>query len=176
MESYPSIYQDITNLTHGKVILKKHFSPTAPVCLAAGIGMLAVAFMLGDGTSSRTLLLATAGIALLSYGLFRLLVLKKRFFFTPTRVSVDKKALYFRPEEAETVQRLIEGRQFEQLSRLPRQQSSGIRLEALCSADGRFSALQTFAYVPHHYEAVSPVNCYYEEDARRLKDALCSRP
>ena len=64
----------------------------------------------------------------------------------------------------------MEQKRFEILKGLKRQINTGVKVDAMIAADSRFVALQVSEYVPYMYEAVSPVMCYYENDALLLSD------
>ena len=49
---------------------------------------------------------------------------------------------------------------------------NGVKVETMLSADGEFAAAQVLEYVPYTFEAITPVMCFYGEDARKLKAAL----
>ena len=62
----------------------------------------------------------------------------------------------------------LEMKRFDELNRLKREKDTGIKLEAMVTGDGTFAALQISEYVPYTYEAITPVRCYYGDDARTL--------
>ena len=57
-------------------------------------------------------------------------------------------------------------KRFEDFKQMKRKKDSGVRVEAMISDDQRFAAVQIADYVPYSYEAVTPVICYYGEDAK----------
>ena len=49
---------------------------------------------------------------------------------------------------------------------------TGVKVEAMIADDQKFAAVQISEYIPYSYEAVTPVMCYYGEEARLLASYL----
>ncbi len=84
-----------------------------------------------------------------------------------------KKAIaYFDVHESDALQACVEMKRFEELKRLKREKDTGVRLEAMVADDGKFAAVQISEYIPYTYEAITPVRCYYGEEADVLASYL----
>ncbi len=170
METNKVLNTDITSASAGKVIKKK--DPRAVLfsvllLLVSGAFMVAATYI-EDRTSISYMSLMTLGIIGLLAAVFKLFFSSKRYFFLPTGSRVETDSLYIDPSELRSLGDELETGTLERLRKIKRLDNSGARLDVLVSSDRRFAAIQLFQYVPHYYEAVSPLYCYYDGDAQTV--------
>lgn len=168
MEKYKAIQEDIENVTNKEVVKQSRIAP-----LALGLIVLAVVGILGtlkfeDPNSSLPTLLYTLSAFLFIAGIIKLFIARNYYLFLPTKSRIREVTLYFDPQQGQMLQTCLEMKRFDDLKRLKKKKDAGIKLEALVAGDRKFIAVQLSEYVPYNYEAVTPVLCYYGEEADRL--------
>lgn len=172
MEKYKNIQLDIEHVTNQEVIKKTRVSGVAMALLAMGILCFVFAKGFEDPNSSIPTFLYTASVFLLLSGIIKLFVHRSCYFFRPTQSRLKSVTLYFDVHESEMLQDCIERKRFDELNRLKREKDTGVKLEAMVAADGKFAAVQVSEYIPYTYEAITPVRCYYGEEAQKLVAVL----
>ena len=80
--------------------------------------------------------------------------------------------MYFDVHESDNLQDCMEMKRFEDLKKMKREKDTGVKVEAMIADDQKFAAVQISEYIPYSYEAVTPVMCYYGEEARLLASYL----
>lgn len=172
MEKFKTIQEDIENVTNKEVVKKSKISLVA-------IGLIVVAIVFGvigmgsaDPNASWPSFLFTIAAMLLLGGIIKLFVSRSCWIFKPTNSKLKEMTLYFDVHESDALQTCIEMKRFEDLKQMKRKKDSGVRIEAMISGDQRFAAVQVAEYVPYSYEAVTPVVCYYGEDAKSFVNNL----
>ena len=73
--------------------------------------------------------------------------------------------MYFDVHESDNLQDCMEMKRFEDLKKMKREKDTGVKVEAMIADDQKFAAVQISEYIPYSYEAVTPVMCYYGEEA-----------
>lgn len=172
MEKFKTIQKDIEQLTHHEVIRKTQVS--RPAVLMLGIAVVAAAGGMAykDPNAAMPTFLFTIAAFLFLAGIVKLCVGRKCYFFRPTGSRMEELTLYFDVKARTDLQNCIEMKRFDELKKLKREKDSGIKVEALVAGDRQFAAIQISEYVPYTYEAVTPVVCYYGEEARRFASGI----
>lgn len=170
MERYTIMPEDIEHVTNRKVVKQNKVS-----MVAIGFILLAIFFTLGafsitDPNSSLSTFLLTAAVFLLFGGIIKFCMGRSCYFFKPTGSPVKQMTVYFDNKECQHLKDCMASGKFEVLKHLKRQINSGVKVDAMVAADNHFVAVQLSEYVPYTYEAISPVMCYYGDDARTLSD------
>ncbi|MEG0795843.1 MAG: hypothetical protein RR397_04945 [Odoribacter sp.] len=168
MGKYKNIQEDIENITNKEVVKQFHLSGMGMILFVAGILMALGAMLFDDPNSSMSTFLYTTSGCLLIAGLIKLLVSRSCYFFRPTKSRIKELTLYFDVHESINLQTCMEMKRFDELSKLKRVKDAGVKIEAMLAGDQKFAAIQISEYIPYSYEAVTPVLCYYGEDARNL--------
>lgn len=168
MEKYKTIEQDIEQVTNQEVVRQFRISGIGVILLVLAAGCAIGGLAFEDPNSSVPTFLFTVSAFLLIAGVIKLCVHRHCYFFRPTKSRLKPVTLYFDIHEGDALRTCIEMKRFEELKQLKREKDSGIKLEAMVAGDQKFAVVQISEYVPYAYEAVTPVLCYYGEDARRL--------
>ena len=168
MEKYKTISEDIENVSNRDVVKHSRIS-------GIGVGMIVAAVVCAiagksfeDPNSSLPAFFFTVSALLLLAGIVKVFVGRTCYTFKPTKSRLQPFTLYFDVHESVALQNCVEMKRFDELNRLKREKDTGIKLEAMVTGDGTFAALQISEYVPYTYEAITPVRCYYGDDARTL--------
>lgn len=168
MEKYKTISEDIENVSNRDVVKHSRIS-------GIGVGMIVAAVVCAiagksfeDPNSSLPAFFFTVSALLLLAGIVKVFVGRTCYTFKPTKSRLQPFTLYFDVHESVALQNCVEMKRFDGLNRLKREKDTGIKLEAMVTGDGTFAALQISEYVPYTYEAITPVRCYYGDDARTL--------
>lgn len=170
MEKYDVLPEDIERVSEQQVIRKNKVSMVAIGLILLAILLAVGGFSATDPNSSVATFLYTAALFVFFAGIVKFCMGRNCYFFKPTGSQIRQVTLYFDNKERHLLQDYIENKNFDALTQLKRQINTGVKVEAMVAADNRFVAVQLSEYVPYTYEAVTPVMCYYEEDARRLTD------
>lgn len=166
MEKYQSLHEDIESITNKEVVKRTSISVKAIILIAVGFALVVGGMLSEDPNSSVSTFLFTAAAFVLIGGIIKLFISRTSYVFRPTNSIVKKSELFFDPSDSATLQTCMEMKRFEDLKRVKRQVNSGVKVEAMVAGDGKFAAVQVSEYVPYSYEAVTPVMCYYGEDAK----------
>lgn len=166
MEKFKTMQEDIENVTNKEVVKQTRISSVA-------IGLIVVAILCAiagksfeDPNSSMPTFLFTTGAFLFLGGIIKLFVSRSCYLFRPTKSRLKSVTLYFDVHESDALQNCMEMRRFDDLKRLKREKDTGVKVEAMVAGDGKFAAIQILEYIPYTYEAVTPVMCYYGEEAQ----------
>lgn len=170
MEKYKTLEQDIENVTNKKVIKQNRISGIAVGLLVIAMGAFAGGLGFEDPNSSMPTFLFTASAILFLCGIIKLFVNSKAYLFCPTKSRLKNITVYFHQQESDALQNCFELKRFEELKKLKREKDSGVKVEAMVAGDGKFAAIQISEYIPYTYEAVTPVMCYYGEEAQCLAE------
>lgn len=168
MEKYKNIEEDIENVTNKEVIRKNCISGIAIGLLIGAVLATVGGLSFNDPNSSMSTFLFTTATLLFLAGIVKFFVSRSFFLFRPTKSRLRPVTLYFDVHESDALQACFEMKRFEDLKRLKREKDAGVKLEAMIAHDQKFAAVQISEYIPYTYEAVTPVMCYYGEDARNL--------
>ena len=165
MEKFQDIYDDIEVVTNKEVVKKNQIS-------TAAVGMIIVAaastlwgMSIEDPNSMLSTFLLTMAVILLIAGIIKLLMGRNSYLFRPTGSRVKKLTLYFDVKECGALQNCMEMKKFDDLTKMKRQVNTGVKVDAMIAGDKRFAAVQISEFVPYTYEPISPVMCFYGDDA-----------
>ncbi|MDE6877889.1 MAG: hypothetical protein K2P54_01995 [Odoribacter sp.] len=170
MERYAVITEDIENVTNREVVRQNRISMVSIGFILLSVFLALWAFSITDPNSSFSTFLLTTAVFMLFGGIVKFCMGRRCYFFKPTGSPIKHMTLYFDNKESQHLKDCMEQKRFEILKGLKRQINTGVKVDAMIAADSRFVALQVSEYVPYTYEAVSPVMCYYENDALLLSD------
>ena len=168
MEKYKTLQEDIEKASNNEVVKKATVSGIAVGLLMLAIVLAITGKSFEDPNSALPTFLFTAAAFLLLVGIVKFFVGRKGYLFKPTKSRLKTITTYFDIHESDALQNCFEMKRFDDLNRLKREKDTGVKLEAMVAEDGKFAAVQVFEYIPYTYEAVTPVQCYYGEDARLL--------
>lgn len=166
MEKFKTIQEDIENVTNQEVVKKGKISLVAIALIIIAVILVVVGMGSGDPNASWPSFLFTVAAMLFLGGIVKLFVSRSCWIFRPTNSKLKEMTLYFDVHESDALQTCIEMKRFEDFKQMKRKKDSGVRVEAMVSDDQRFAAVQVAEYVPYSYEAVTPVVCYYGDDAK----------
>lgn len=168
MEKYQTIPDAIEQVS-GKKVAKQNKLSVAGIALLSGavvFGLAGMAFE--DPNSSLPTFFFTVAAFLFLAGLIKLLVGRKHYVFLPTRSALKEHVLFFDVHESDALQACMEMKCFTELYSLKREKDAGVKVDAWVAGDGGFAAVQISEYIPYAYEAVTPVMCYYGDEAKAL--------
>lgn len=168
MEKYKTIQEDIENATNKEVVKQVRISGVAAGLIIGAIVLAIAGKGFEDPNSSLPTFLFTTSAFLFLGGIIKLFISRNCYLFRPTKSRLKAVTMYFDIHESDALQTCMEMKRFDDLVRLKREKDTGVKLEAMIAGDGKFAAIQIMEYIPYTYEAVTPVLCYYEEDAQKL--------
>ena len=142
------------------------------IMLLAGIVLFLLVWLCDLHTSTVSMALMVAGIALILWAVFRLFWKVNKRIYTPTGSVVEERTLYFGQEDLNRLVDCFENRCWERLQGIHATVHGGVRMDILASKDGQFAAVQLFQYVPHTYTPVTSICTYEESDAGKVADFL----
>lgn len=166
MEKFKTIQEDIEHVTNKEVIKQGTISFVAVGLIAVAVIMAIAGMQSEDPNASWPSFLFTISALLFLGGIVKLFVSRSCWIFKPTKSKLKEMTLYFDVHECDALQACIEMKRFEDLKHMKRQKDSGVRVEAMVSGDQKFAAVQIYEYIPYSYEAVTPVVCYYGDEAK----------
>lgn len=170
MEKYKTIQEDIENVSHNKVVKKTSVSAVAAGMIIASVLLAVAGKGFEDPNSSLPTFLFMSALFLFLAGIIKLFINRSCYLFQPTRCRLKPVTLFFDVHDSDALQSCLEMKRFDELRRLKREKDTGVKLEAMMAGDGKFVAVQISEYIPYAYEAITPVMCYYDEDAGKLAD------
>lgn len=170
MKRYTVITEDIENVTNHEVVKQNRISMVSIGFILLAVFMALWGFSITDPNSSFSTFLLTTSVFMMIGGIVKLCMGRSCYFFTPTGSRIKQVTVYFDNKESRNLKDCLEQKRFDILKNLKRQVNTGVKVDAMIASDNRFVALQLSEYVPYTYEAVSPVMCYYENDARLFSD------
>lgn len=142
------------------------------VMLLAGIVLFLFVWLWDLHTSTASMALMVAGIALVLWAVFRLFWKANKQIYTPTGSVVEERTLYFGQEDLNRLVDCFENRVWERAQGVRATVHGGVRMDILASKDGQFAAVQLFQYVPHTYTPVTSICTYEGTDAGKVADFL----
>lgn len=166
MEKFKTIQEDIENVTNREVVKKGKISFVAIGLIGIAVVLTVTGMQSEDPNATWPSFLFTVAAMMFLGGIIKLFVSRTCWIFKPTNSKLKATTLYFDVHESDALQACIEMKRFEDFKQMKRKKDSGVRVEAMISDDRRFAAVQIAEYVPYSYEAVTPVVCYYGEDAK----------
>ncbi len=172
MGKYKKMQEDIENVTNKEVVKQTRISGSATILLIVAVACAVGGMSFDDPNSSVPTFLFTASVLLFLAGIIKLFVDRSCYFFKPTKSRLKVVTTYFDVLESVNLQNCMEMKRFEDLKNMKRKKDSGVKVEAMITADQKFAAVQISEYIPYTYEAVTPVMCYYNDDARMLLSYL----
>lgn len=167
MEKYSTL-EDIESVTHSEVVKQNKISMAAIGFFLLSVLLTIGGFSVADPNSAMATFAFTAAVFLFFGSVVKFCMGRNCYLFKPTGSRIKQVTLYFDNKESGALQTCMEEKKFDELKKLKRQINTGVKMDAMVTADGCFVAVQLSEYVPYTYEAISPVMCYYDEDARRL--------
>ena len=172
MEKFKTIQEDIENVTNQEVVKKGKISLVAIALIIIAVILVVVGMGSEDPNASWPSFLFNVAAMLFLGGIVKLFVSRSCWIFKPTNSKLKEMTLYFDVHESDALQTCIEMKRFEDFKQMKRKKDSGVRVEAMVSDDQRFAAVQVAEYVPYSYEAVTPVVCYYGDDAKSFVNSF----
>ncbi|MDY3032318.1 MAG: hypothetical protein SOR65_00055 [Odoribacter sp.] len=172
MGKYKIIHEDIENINSKEIVKQTNISGVAIVIILGALALGAWGMTFDDPNSSMPTFLFTAAAIFFLSGVIKLLVSRKRYVYLPTKSVLKLETLYFDVHASDELQACLQMKRFDELSRIKREKDNGVKVEAMLSRDGQFAAVQVLEYVPYSFEAVTPVMCFYKEEAGKLSAAL----
>ncbi len=172
MGKYKIIHEDIENINSKEIAKQVNISVVAIIIILIALALGACGMAFEDPNSSMPTFLFTTAAILFLCGVIKLLVSRKRYVYLPTKSTLKLVTLYFDVHASDELQNCLQMKRFDELSRIKREKDNGVKVEAMLSGDGQFVAAQVLEYVPYSFEAVTPVMCFYGEDAGKLSAAL----
>lgn len=172
MEKFKTIQEDIENVTNQEVVKKGKISLVAIALIIVAVILVVVGMGSEDPNASWPSFLFTVAAMLFLGGIVKLFVSRSCWIFKPTNSKLKEMTLYFDVHESDALQTCIEMKRFEDFKQMKRKKDSGVRVEAMVSDDQRFAAVQVAEYVPYSYEAVTPVVCFYGDDAKSFVNSF----
>lgn len=172
MGKYKVIHEDIEHIDKEKVAKRTQLSLIAIVLIVLGVAMLIAGAAFEDPNSSLPSTLFIVGAVILLAGIIKFFVSRSCYVYLPTKSRLKLHTVYYDVKVSDDVQNGLSMKRFDDLTRLQQQKDNGVKVETMLSADGEFAATQVLEYVPYTFEAITPVMCFYGEDARKLKAAL----
>lgn len=168
MEKFNDIYDDIEVVTKKEVVKKSSISVAAIGMLTIAVLAVAWALNIEDPNSMLSTFLYTLAVILLIVSVIKFLNGRSGYLFIPTGSRVKKMTLYFDNKESQRLLDCMQNKKFDDLLRMKRQVNTGVKVDAMIAGDSKFAAVQVSEYIPYTYEPVSPVICYYGEDASKF--------
>lgn len=166
MEKFKNIQEDIERVTNKEVVKKGKISMVAVVLIIVAGGAAVIGAGSSDPNASWPSFLFTLSVLLFLGGVVKLFVSRTCWLFRPTNSKLQEMTEYFDVHECDALQACMEMKRFEDLKQMKRKKDSGVKVEAMVSSDRKFAAVQLCEYIPYTYEAVTPVICFYGEDAK----------
>lgn len=168
MGKFKNIQVDIENATNKEVVKQVRVSGVAVGLLLGGIACFIAAKSFEDPNSTMPTFLFTAAVCLLLGGIIKFFISRSCYLFRPTKSRLKAVTMYFDVHDSEALQNCMEMKRFDELARLKREKDTGVKVDAMVAGDGKFAAVQISEYIPYTYEAITPVMCYYGEEASTL--------
>ena len=172
MGKFKKLQEDIENVTNKEVVKQTRISGVATIVLIISVACAIGGMSYEDPNSSMPTFLFTASALLFLSGVIKLLVDRSCYMFKPTKSKLKTMTMYFDVHESDNLQDCMEMKRFEDLKKMKREKDTGVKVEAMIADDQKFAAVQISEYIPYSYEAVTPVMCYYGEEARLLASYL----
>lgn len=172
MSKFKDIQEDIQTVTNQEVVKRNQISMSAIGAFAGAVVLFVGGYAMEDPNSSLSTFLFTAAVMLLVVSIIKLAMGRNCYLFRPTGSRLKKMTLYFDTKESQNLQSCLEAKRFDELKSLKRQISTGVKLDIMVAGDSKFAAVQVSEYVPYTYEAVSPVMCYYGDEAKNFSVSL----
>lgn len=166
MEKYKTIQEDIENVSNKEVVKQIRISRIAVALIIVSILCAVGGKSFSDPNTSMPTFLFTVSVFLFLGGIIKLFVSRSCYIFRPTKSRMKSLTFYFDVHEGDSLRNCIEMNRFNELNRLKREKDSGVKLEVMMAGDGKFAAAQILEYIPYTYEAITPVKCYYGDEAR----------
>ncbi|NCE71333.1 hypothetical protein [Odoribacter sp. Z80] len=172
MEKFKKLQEDIQDASNQEVVRKTAVSGVAVGILSAAIVCAIIGKMFDDPNSAVPTFLFTLAVFLFLGGIIKLFVSRSYYLHRPSRSRLQALTIYFDIHDGNDLQTCMEMKRFDELSRFKREKDTGVKLEAMIASKGDFAAVQISEYIPYTYEAVTPVMCFYGEDARALRASV----
>ena len=166
MEKYKTMQEDIEGVTNKEVIKKGTISVIAVSMIAASVILTIIGAESADPNASWPSFLFTVAAFLFLIGIVKLFVSRSCWLFRPTNSKLKEMTLYFDVHECDALQACMEMKRFEDLKQMKRKKDSGVKVDAMISNDQKFAAVQISEYIPYTYETVTPIICFYGDDAK----------
>ena len=156
MGKFKKLQEDIENVTNKEVVKQTRISGVATIVLIISVACAIGGMSFEDPNSSMPTFLFD----------------RSCYMFKPTKSKLKTMTMYFDVHESDNLQDCMEMKRFEDLKKMKREKDTGVKVEAMIADDQKFAAVQISEYIPYSYEAVTPVMCYYGEEARLLASYL----
>lgn len=172
MGKYKIIHEDIENIESKEVAKQGYVSMAGLAITVVGLALGAWGMTFENPNSSMPSFLFIVAAILVLGGVIKLLVSRKRYVFLPTKSALKLVTLYFDVRSSDELIDCLQVKRFDGLTHIKREKDNGVKVEAMFSGDGQFAAVQVLEYVPYTFEAITPIMCFYKEDAGKLSAAL----
>lgn len=120
--------------------------------------------------------MVVAGIILLVYGVLKFWIDSTRrknvFVYIPDNKVMRRHSVYVDAADMQKVQQCIHKHNYAELSSVKKQMTSGHYIDVLGTADGRYFLIQMMDYIPHQFEAVSPVTVLTNKSAEVMAELI----
>ena len=172
MEKFKVMHEDIKNIESAEITKKSNISIVAIIVIIAGIvsGMGAMYFE--DPNSAMPSLLITLSAIFIIGGIIKLVISHTVYIYKPTKSLLKLKTIYFPNNSCDELQNCLSSNRFDEISSIKQEKNHGLKLEVLVSKDKQFIAVQILQYIPYNFEPISPITCYFNDNAQKLVTAL----
>ncbi|MEG2760859.1 MAG: hypothetical protein RR921_05945, partial [Mucinivorans sp.] len=137
------------------VVCEKKCHKTLSLNLLILIASITLTFSAGliipDATSALYLVTVTIGVVVAIIFAIKLVSGSKKLVYTPTGSLAQEHSVFFKSDELEKLMYAIETSNTQNLKTILSPNNSGVRLDIIDSADGKFAACQIMKYVPYYY-------------------------
>lgn len=132
-----------------------------------GAALFFISFQFGTESDELSMLCLLLGLGGVSLGLVRMSTHSRELVYAATGSRLRKRHLYFRKEDSAKVVRLSERKLGDDST--PKLYANGtVRMDVLCSADGRFAATQVFVYSECAFRPENDIHVYVDDEARKF--------
>lgn len=140
------------------------------ILMVAGVALAAASSFLDENSSTLRLCLIMLGLAVIAYGLYRFMAKRKRLIYEPTGSPVTVTSYLFPKDCRHALVQMVEAGMFDLSKSYVRDPNGCLRLDVSRSADGRFAAMQLFAYEQLLFHPVTSVAVFTDAQAKSVSD------
>lgn len=138
-------------------------------------GLIGTASMIEDTSSSLYLGIMTLAVILLGTALYRLLFKRKQLVYEPTGSRIVCGSFFFDKEQISSLQDKLIAGDVQEMEEITFKNSGNARLDFMVSADGNFTAIQIYEYIPYKFEMVSDIISYSDRKSHPVATFLLAR-
>lgn len=138
------------------------------------IGVLSFYFSIQEesDSSSLSMLILTAGAALVLVGVFRLFWKSQGWLYTPSNSRIVVKSDFYEAADFRELKSVLENGNFSNSGSVKSGNTGGIRMDYMYSKDRKFAAVQLFQFSSYIYQPVTDV--YYFKDGKAGEFINCA--